>query len=229
MNHETNFDDEVAPPGRAEELSPANVFPWPPSAGESPVQAFVETWRGAALNPARFFASMPEEDLLGPSLLYSIIIGVTVAGLGLFWRMILPQAVIDPSPVPSAVDAVRSIPPIVMFLISPVLQIIGLFFGAAITQLMLLVLVPSRGPYTRTVRVYCYSSSPLLLTAIPYVGTLVGMVWSLCITIIGLREAHRTTTGRAVAAVLLPALLLFIAGFVLVMVILVAGVATVGI
>jgi hypothetical protein len=39
---------------------------------------------------------------------------------------------------------------------------------------------------------------------IPFLGGLIGAVWALVITIIGLAQAHGTSGGRAAAAVLVP-------------------------
>ena len=217
-----NFDAEESTPERADALSPANVFPWPPSADESPVQSFAETWREATFHPGRFFAAMPEEAPLGPSMLYFLIVGIVVAAIGLFWGMVLPKPELDSTTVPSAVSMLQDISPLVGFLLSPVAQVVALFFGAAITQLMLLILVPQRGPYTRTVRVYCFAHSPSLFAVVPFIGGFIGGIWTIVICIIGLREAHRTTTGRAAAVVLLPTILLFIA-FMIVATMLVAG------
>ena len=218
-----NFDAEDSTPERADALSPANLFPWPPAEGESSVQAFVETWRESTFHPARFFAALPAEDRLGPSMLYFLILGITVAALGLFWGTMIARPELDSAATPSAFAVFRNISPLVGFLFSPVVQIIALFLGAAVTQVMLLILVPQRGPYGRTVRVYCYSHSPALFAVVPFIGGFVGAIWSMVVAIIGLREAHRTSTGRAAAVVLLPTLLLFIA-FMVLMAVVVAGV-----
>jgi hypothetical protein len=58
-----------------------------------------------------------------------------------------------------------------------------------------------------TFRVVCYASSPEVFQIVPICGGLVGGVWGFAISVVGLREVHRTTTGKAAAAVLLPGLL----------------------
>jgi hypothetical protein len=211
MDNQTSFDAEDNTPGRADSLSSANVFPWPPSSGESPVQAFVDTWRESTFHPKGFFASMPESAPMGPSILYFLLLGITVAAIGLFWGSVLPKPDLDTAGVPNVFATLSQLPGIVAFLLSPVFQIIALFVGAAVTQVMLLVLVPQRGPYSRTVRVYCFAHSPALFGIIPFVGAFIAAIWSIYVAIVGLREAHHTSTGRAAAVVLLPTILLFIA------------------
>jgi hypothetical protein len=143
-------------------------------------------------------------------LLYFLIIVVIVASARLFWRMVLPEVPLQEGNVPTLATAMQNISPLVGFLMSPVVQLVSLFLGAAVTQLMLLMLLPGRGTYARTVRIYCYAYSPAVFVVVPYFGQLISVVWSLFTVVIGIREAHRTTTGRAVAAVLIPGILLFI-------------------
>jgi len=42
---------------------------------------------------------------------------------------------------------------------------------------------------------------------IPFVGGLVALIWGLVLAVKGVQRMHRTTTGRATAAVLLPVVL----------------------
>ena len=62
-----------------------------------------------------------------------------------------------------------------------------------------------------TFRVLCYSAAPLILGVIPFFGPLLGGVWSIGLTVIGLREAHRTRGSVAMFAVFLPILMLLAA------------------
>jgi hypothetical protein len=48
---------------------------------------------------------------------------------------------------------------------------------------------------------------------VPIVGTLVGAVWGIVLQVVGIRTAHRTTTGRAALVVILPTVLLGITLF----------------
>jgi len=59
--------------------------------------------------------------------------------------------------------------------------------------------------------VLCYSAAPLLLGIIPGIGPLLGGVWSIGLTVIGLKEAHRTRASAAMFAVLVPILMMLAA------------------
>jgi hypothetical protein len=215
VNETESFEAEDIPPGAAEEQVPAFRFPWPPAEGESVIDAFVTTWKEVTFHPARFFATMPAEASLGAPLLYYLIVGVLTAAIGLFWGVLLPGS-------PGTSPAIS---PIAMFLLSPVIQVLVLFLGGGLTHLMVLMLMPQHGPYNRTLRVYTFSNSPsLVLSLIPYAGVFIGMIWSLVLVVIGVREVHRSTTGRATAAILLPGCLIGLIGFVLALVVLAIGI-----
>ncbi len=81
--------------------------------------------------------------------------------------------------------------------------IVGLFVGGAWTHLWVYLLGGRQG-YTQTFKALAYGATPsYALGWIPYVGGLVGGIWALVLHIIGLRQLHDITTGRAVGAYLL--------------------------
>lgn len=60
----------------------------------------------------------------------------------------------------------------------------------------------------QTVKAMAYGSTPsLLLGWIPFVGIIFG-IWSIVVSIIGIRELHEISTGRAVLAYLLGAIII---------------------
>jgi hypothetical protein len=164
------------------------------------VVAFAETWRGAALHPRTFFASLPPRDT-GAAVLYYLVIGITAAALQLFWQVMLPPLDVAWLGIP---DPAARMSPLVNFLLSPLYLLGSLLVAAGATHLLVLALVPHQQGFATTVRVFAYAYSPALLAVIPRLGPLVGFVWMIVLAVIGLREAHRTGTGRATTAVLLP-------------------------
>ena len=215
------FDAEPHMPVPADTQAPASSFPWPPSPDESVLGAIGRTWSEASLHPTRFFASMPSNIGMGPAILYYLGLSIAVAAANLFWSQILPQPEPDPS-LTGPLALLAGIPPVIQFLVTPILAMLGLFLGAALTHALLLMLTTQRGTYARTVCVYCFAYSPMVLGVIPWIGVLVGVIWMLVVFIKGIREAHGTTTGRAAVAVLAPTVLLFIA-FMIVVLMAVAG------
>jgi len=55
--------------------------------------------------------------------------------------------------------------------------------------------------------VVLYSQTAQVAQVIPLFGDLIATLWGLILCIIGVAAAHRTTTGKAAAAVLLPIVL----------------------
>jgi hypothetical protein len=182
----------------------SDPFPWPPADGESIIAAAGRTWRGAALEPRRFFSAMPAEAPLAPAIIYYLIIGIAVEGIQLFWAMTMPQLSLERHTVLGAVDAETTLTPVVEFLFSPLLLLLSLFIAAAVVHLLLRLFGGAGQGFGVTTRAFCYCYSPQVLAIIPVVGGVAGFIWMVVIAIIALSAAHGTTTGRAAAAVLLP-------------------------
>jgi hypothetical protein len=94
---------------------------------------------------------------------------------------------------------------IALIVLVPVFILIGLFIGAAIIHLCLMIVGGANKPFEATFRVLAFSQgSTGPLQIIPVCGGLIAGVWALVVNCIGLARAHETTTGRAVLAVFLP-------------------------
>ncbi len=108
------------------------------------------------------------------------------------------------------------------FFLSPFVGLVALFVWSLVLHLFALILAPQRQPLSATVRVVSYAVGPNLFAVVPFFGILVGTVWGLVLQAVGMREAHRTTTGRGVAIVLLPLAVLGLALTPLLMLLMVA-------
>jgi hypothetical protein len=94
---------------------------------------------------------------------------------------------------------------IALIILVPVLFVIGLFIGAAIVHLCLMIVGGANKSFETTFRVLAFShGSTGPLQIIPVCGGLIAGVWALIVNCIGLARAHETSTGRATLAVLLP-------------------------
>ena len=103
--------------------------------------------------------------------------------------------------------------------------VIGTFISSGIYHLCLMVLGATKLPhqtFETTLRVVAYTTGTWsLLQLIPFCGAYAYGLVALVYTIIGFKEAHEITTGKAVLAVLLPVILCFAVAAVI-------GVAVVG-
>lgn len=177
------------------------AFPWPPADGESIMDAWGRTWSGAALSPRRFFPVLPPAGSVGAAVLFYLSIGIPVAGARLFWTMVRGRT--DTAEV-AAPGGLGQWGPLVDFLISPVWLLISLFFVAGVVHLLLKLFGGADGGYRLTTRVFAYAYAPQILGIVPVAGTFAGFIWMVVVAVIGTSAAHRTTTGRAAAAILIP-------------------------
>ncbi len=184
-----------------ENVQPSTPFPWPPPENESVLEALVRTWKESVFEPKSFFARMPREFGFGWVIVYYLIIGVLSAGISLFWEMVLGPSVLERW---VAQDGLQPSNPVVDFLLSPLWLMIALYVVAGIMHVCLLMVRGARHGFGATARVIAYCGGPQLFSIVPFVGPVVGAIWSLVITVIGFREAHETTTGRAIAALAIP-------------------------
>jgi hypothetical protein len=154
---------------------------------------------------------MPVPAPIGPAVLYFLIIGIPAVGIGLFWRMLFEIASAGSGFAAAPLDApIGPWLPLIQFLLSPIFLLVGLGIGFVINHAILAIVGGARrGPGT-TLRTLCFAYSPVLFAVVPFVGAAIGGVWTIVLTIIGLRESHQTDGWRAATAVLLPIVILTI-------------------
>jgi hypothetical protein len=184
----------------------AAAFPWPPPENGSPVEHLMTTWQESVFRPAAFFASMPRKPALGGPLIYYLIFGMIGASIRLFWRMVLGDTMPDDaSPLAQALRAGEAAgSPLVDFLLTPVMLLVGLGLAVVFIHATLWLTGGARHGLRTTSGVFAYTSGPQVFTVVPFLGAVVAGFWMLAMLIVGLREAHETTTWRAAIAVLLP-------------------------
>jgi hypothetical protein len=96
---------------------------------------------------------------------------------------------------------------VVRLVVAPFIIGIGLFIGAAILHLCCMLvgaLQNSRSGFEGSLRAVSYSEVSSLASIIPVVGGLIALVWWIVLAVQGVERLHRTTSGKAVAAVLIP-------------------------
>jgi hypothetical protein len=86
----------------------------------------------------------------------------------------------------------------------PVLVVLSTIFQSAVLHVSLTFLNGARENYEATLKAVSYATSASLFLVLPFVGTPLAVVWRVVLLVIGLREVHRISTGRAFFAWLLP-------------------------
>jgi hypothetical protein len=96
----------------------------------------------------------------------------------------------------------------VRLIVAPFVIALGLFLGSALLHLCCMLvgaLKDSRSGFEGTLRAVCYSEVSSIAGIVPFVGGLVAVIWWIVLAVQGIQRLHRTTSGKAVAAVLIPA------------------------
>jgi hypothetical protein len=190
-------------PPRGPAASPAGEFSL-----QDPVGSFISTTRGVVLSPVNFFRSIARRgDFINP-LLYALICALIAAFLGGLLGLLggllfaVPGDDTGAALTGGLIGGVAGI--LFNLILLPIFTVIVLFVGAAITHLLVMLLVrPTNAGFEATFRAGAYIQALQLISWIPIVN-FIAFIWAIVLYIFGIREVHNTTTGRAVAIVLIP-------------------------
>jgi len=185
------------------------AFPWPPRPGTGVLTAFVDTWVESVFRPSSFFASMPREGFWS-ALAYYLPIAVIGSALMLFWRAVAVAAGYADVVAVFGGQPFDPVTELIGFLFSPLTATLYLLIGAGIAHIGLKMVGAAHENYMATVRVSAFAAGPVLFIAVPLVGIPASFVWVLVLTVVGLREVHRASTGRVIAALVLPIVLIIV-------------------
>ena len=172
----------------------------------NPVNSFGDVVRRVFLQPVRFFAGMPRSG----ALLNPLIFAVVCIEISALLSALLVLAGVQPNPGfnPNPQNALPSVftpgSALASIIVAPIFGAIGLFIAAAIQQLLVrLVVGANNSGFGSTFRVASYTQVTGLVNWIPIVGPLLSL-YGLYLSIVGIREAHGTTTGKAALVILIP-------------------------
>ena len=156
-----------------------------------PVQSLISTVQRVVLQPADFFRGILRQgDFVNP-LIFAIICYEVSAILGGIIGLAFGSRGFG--------GLITSI------ILAPIFAAIGLFIGAGIIHLLVMLIIGSRNAgFEGTFRVSAYSSVTSLVSWIPFIGWIASL-YGIYLAIVGIREIHTTTTGKAALVVLIPA------------------------
>src|SRR5918997_1863266 len=171
---------------------------------QDPINSFVDTVRAVVLDPVGFFRGIARRgDFVNP-LIFAVICALISALLSGIINLILSPLFAGPGDTGEAL-AEGVVGFVGNLIFTPIFVVIVLFIVAAITHLLVMLLVrPQNAGFEATFRVSAYIQAVGLISWIPIIGWLVALVWGIVLYILGLREVHSTTTGRAALIALIP-------------------------
>ena len=165
-----------------------------------PVQSFINAVRGVVTAPVGFFRGIRRQgDFVNPLIFAIICYEVSAILGGLLGLVGVGMG-----------DAQGFGSFLIGIILAPIGAAIGLFIGAGILHLLVMLIVGSRNSgFEGTLRVSAYSSVTSLVSWIPVIG-LIASLYGVYIAIMGIREVHTTTTGKAALVVLIPVVVIII-------------------
>ncbi len=174
-----------------------------------PIRSFVWTVRSLVTAPAAFFRGMPRSGSLLNPLAFAVLCSLIAAVPAALLFLLLALLVGASGDAASAVSGIFAA--FAVLLLYPIGTVVGLFVGSGIYHLLVLLLLrPQSSGFGATFRVASYGSFPNalgFLAFIPILGILAGLaigVYTIVLYLLGIREAHATTTGKAALVVLAP-------------------------
>ena len=184
-------------------------IPWE-DPSRPPAEALIETVKLFVTDMTRAFRRMPVAGDIARPLLYAVIVGSVGPIVSQVYSLFLPNPVMaflrdrfagQPGAEILARSAASGV--FAVFFV-PVAVVVGLFVGAGIVHLCLMMVGGANRGFVATLRVFCYSSTGQLVQVVPLIGGLVALVLVAILEVKGLEIAHRTTSGKAIAAILIP-------------------------
>lgn len=185
--------------------------PWERRANLGTANGFVEAVKLFVVAPREAFAQTAKSGDFGSPLLFAIIIGWIGVAVSQIWQLLMGASILSMMPpemrgyVPFAGGSATGF--IVSVVFAPVWIIVALFLWGAILHLCLIIvggLDRSQAGFEGSFRVVAYTTVAQLANLVPVVGSIICLIWSIVLGVIGVQKLHGASQGKAVAAVLIP-------------------------
>jgi len=173
-------------------------------------EALWETWKESVFYPEKFFARVPFRGGFGNPLLYAVIVGcfgiIVNQIYGIFWSnawtgFMSHYMEFEDMMFETGLQTGISF---LQIFISPIIVIIGVFIMSGIYHLIFLIFGWGKRDFEATFRAVAYSEGAMVFLAVPFCGSIIAVVWTIVLTIIGMKHLQKTTGGKAAMAYFLP-------------------------
>lgn len=186
--------------GQVREISSEDKYsPW--ESGEGFIWAFLKTTREVLFSPTRFFKKIALGEGYWSPLIYGVIEGIIGFGMGILWQWFFFSQWF---PVEKLSALSSSLLFAIITIAIPFMVVFSMLMGSCVTHLCLMIVGGNKKGFQATFRAVSYSFSGYLFGIIPFIGSTIGGIYAMILTILGVREIHGISTGKAVLAVLLP-------------------------
>ncbi len=179
-------------------------IPWEEMEHYGFFNALFYTIKEVCLSPTRFFQQMPVVGGFVRPLIFYLLISEIYTAVRLIWKPLGFMNFLQGYTSVPLNMGLHGVSTIMLLLMYPLFLTGLLFVGTAINHICLVLVKDGSGGFEGTFRVLCYSSAPMLLAVIPFIGPIVGLIWSGVCNFLGFKYAHNTSTTKVVLAMLLP-------------------------
>jgi len=171
--------------------------PW--ESEEGFFRAFLRTTREVLFSPTQFFKKVAMGEGCWSPLFYGIISGIIGFGVSLLWQWLLFSQFI-PTQIFSFIPFSLYLTIIIIGM--PFMVALSILIGSGVTHLCLTIVGGNKNGFEATFRPISYSYSAHLFDIFPFIGSFIGSIYMLILIILGVREGHGISTGKAILAVL---------------------------
>jgi hypothetical protein len=184
--------------------------PWEERERYGLLNALYLTAREVLSAPGHFFQRMPTRLGLMQPLLFGVVMTFGAAFFDFMWSLTggSLQRLIGHGGVGEFLRAPVMLGAI--WVLSPLVAVVQIVVRAAVFHLCLMIVGGNRMGFEATFRVVAYSRAAGIISILPFCGGLVGLIWEIAVTIIGLARIHGVEEWRPIVAVILPVVLMLL-------------------
>jgi hypothetical protein len=177
--------------------------PWERRGEIGTVPAFLQTVKAALLRPQECLGPPPGGPEIGSPLLFAVVCHTLGVVFAILWQLVSMLLMMRVGGLGAGVGEM-GVFGVLGLLAGPLSALYWVFLWGGVVHLFLMMFGAARGGFVATARVQGYASASALWNAVPLVGWMMAVVWSIVVQILGLASAHETGAGRTAAAVLAP-------------------------
>jgi hypothetical protein len=228
------FVPEAPPAPEAEIVNEPQGTPWERRAELGFFSAWWATLQQALLEPGKLFASARLDRgaaqlgfavlTAGSCSIVGQLLGLMLRGNQELWLQRMMRSVPDDSPMLPALQSLQRIAEqgqgaraIAAIVLAPLFALIFVYVNAAVTHGVAVLLRQSKRGFPATFAACAYACAPLALAAVPACGGIIGCLWLIVLTGVGMKITHGISSGGAAATTAVPYLacccLLFLLSF----------------
>jgi len=178
-------------------------------------QGFLEALKLFVVSPAEAFNQTRRQGDYGSPLLFAVVLGWAGVLIAKVWETLFGMSVLSAFP-PEVRDQIpflvggSTFGLVLSLVLAPIYILVALFIWSALLHLCLVLvggLKDSTAGFEGTFRVVSYATVAQLGSLVPIFGSLITLVWTVVLGVVGITSLHKSSQGQAVAALLIPLVL----------------------